>query len=81
MTDKNEAGSLLVFPQSFRDTEFYSSRENAFDLFKSQEEKYFHKIIPDYLSKGWTDGDKASAEAVADAKYMRLSSGGLQSGE
>ncbi len=29
LTDKDEAGSLLVFPQSFRDTEFYSSREKA----------------------------------------------------
>ena len=48
------------------------TQKNAFDLFKSQEEKYFQKIIPDYLSKGWTDGDKASADAVADAKYMRL---------
>ena len=31
LTDKDEAGSLLVFPQSFRDTEFYSSREKAED--------------------------------------------------
>lgn len=48
------------------------TQKNAFDLFKSQEEKYFQKIIPDYLSKGWTDGDDAHAETVADAKYMRL---------
>lgn len=48
------------------------TQKNAFDLFKGQEEKFFQKIIPDYLSKGWTDGDDAHAEAVADAKYMRL---------
>lgn len=48
------------------------TQKSAFDLFKSPEEKYFQKIIPDYLSKGWTDGEDAHAEAVADAKYMRL---------
>lgn len=31
LTDKDKAGSLLVFPQSFRDTEFYSSREKVED--------------------------------------------------
>ena len=48
------------------------TQKDSFDLFKSPEEKYFQKIIPDYLSKRWTDGDKACADAVADAKYMRL---------
>ena len=48
------------------------TQKSAFDLFKSPEEKYFQKIIPDYLSKGWTDGEDANADAVADAKYMRL---------
>lgn len=31
LTDKNEAGSLLLFPQSFRDTEFYSPRQKVED--------------------------------------------------
>lgn len=48
------------------------TQKNAFDLFQGEAGKYFQKIIPDYLSKGWADGDNASAKAVADAKYMRL---------
>ena len=45
------------------------TQKNAFYLLKNTDGKYFQLIIPDYLSRDWTN---EHATIVADAKYMDL---------
>lgn len=47
-------------------------------LFENEEEKQFQRIIPDYLSRDWTN---EKALAVGDAKYMNLAGKEILQGE
>lgn len=47
-----------------------TERNTNIRLFENEQEKEFQRIIPDYISRDWTN-EKASA--VGDAKYMNLS--------
>lgn len=46
-----------------------TERNSNIRLFENEEEKQFQRIIPDYLSRDWTN---EKALAVGDAKYMNL---------
>lgn len=47
-------------------------------LFENEQEKQFQRIIPDYLSRDWTN---EKAKAVGDAKYMNLAGKEILQGE
>lgn len=46
-----------------------TERNSNIRLFENEQEKQFQRIIPDYLSRDWTN---EKAKAVGDAKYMNL---------
>ncbi len=49
---------------------FHCTEQNSnIRLFKDEQEKEFQRIIPDYISRDWTN---EKATAIGDAKYMDL---------
>lgn len=55
-----------------------TERNSNIRLFENEEEKQFQRIIPDYLSRDWTN---EKAKAVGDAKYMNLAGKEILQGE
>lgn len=55
-----------------------TERDSNIRLFENEEEKQFQRIIPDYLSRDWTN---EKAIAVGDAKYMTLANKETLQGE
>lgn len=55
-----------------------TERNSNIRLFENEEEKQFQRIIPDYLSRDWTN---EKALAVGDAKYMNLTGKEILQGE
>lgn len=55
-----------------------TERNSNIRLFENEEEKQFQRIIPDYLSRDWTN---EKALAVGDAKYMNLAGKEILQGE
>lgn len=55
-----------------------TERNSNIRLFENEQEKQFQRIIPDYLSRDWTN---EKAKAVGDAKYMNLAGKEILQGE
>lgn len=55
-----------------------TERNSNIRLFENEQEKQFQRIIPDYLSRDWTN---EKALAVGDAKYMNLTGKEILQGE
>lgn len=55
-----------------------TERNSNIRLFENEQEKQFQRIIPDYLSRDWTN---EKALAVGDAKYMNLAGKEILQGE
>ena len=68
----------LYLARVLRDQFDHCTSSSNIKLFENEDNKGFQTVIPDYLAKGWDDN---KADAVADAKYMKLAEKEHLSGE